>query len=145
MNAQANATVAQNRLTIKVKVRFTNTLDDTKDYNKQFSRYRDYDASQIIGCGGSTDRRDQSGIGGEYFERRDCQLVGNGQRPTHTALTEQRIKHAPLEQALEKELNVIPILQPFACFVSRPYKKVSRSVLMRNLRTAAHIHDRRQL
>lgn len=48
VNAQANATVAQNRLTIKVKVRFTNTLDDTKDYNKQFSRYRDYDASQNL-------------------------------------------------------------------------------------------------
>lgn len=48
VNAQADATVAQNRLTITVQVRFTNTLDEAKNYDRRFSRYRDYDASQNL-------------------------------------------------------------------------------------------------
>lgn len=48
VNAQADATIAQNRLTISVQVRFTNTLDETKNYDKRFSRYREFDASQNL-------------------------------------------------------------------------------------------------
>ncbi len=46
-NAQAGAigTVAQNRLTIVAKVNFVNTLDETKSFEQQFSRFRDFDAN----------------------------------------------------------------------------------------------------
>lgn len=36
---------AQNRLSITVKVTFTNTLDESKNYEQKFTRYREYDAS----------------------------------------------------------------------------------------------------
>ncbi len=45
INAQADATVAQNRLTVVVKVRFTNLTDNTKNFDQSFSRFRDFDAS----------------------------------------------------------------------------------------------------
>jgi hypothetical protein len=48
VNAQADATVAQNRLTITVQVRFTNTLEELKSYDKKFSRYREFDATQNL-------------------------------------------------------------------------------------------------
>ena len=48
VNAQADATIAQNRLTISVQVRFTNTLDETKNYNQKFTRYREFDATQNL-------------------------------------------------------------------------------------------------
>ena len=38
--------VSMNRLTITVKVKFVNTLDPEADFEQQFSRYRDYSASQ---------------------------------------------------------------------------------------------------
>ena len=38
--------VSMNRLTITIKVRFTNSLDSEADFEQQFSRYRDYQASQ---------------------------------------------------------------------------------------------------
>ena len=37
-----------NRLTITVKVRFTNALDDTMSYNRTFSAYADYDSTQLL-------------------------------------------------------------------------------------------------
>ena len=37
-------TAAMNRLTVTVKVRFSNRLDETKDFEQSFSRYRDYNA-----------------------------------------------------------------------------------------------------
>lgn len=50
INAQANqqATVAQNRLTIEVNVIFTNNLDPDKSFEKKFSRYDDYSAENDI-------------------------------------------------------------------------------------------------
>ena len=42
INAQADAQVAQNRLTIVVNVRFTNKTDETKDFEKTFSRFADF-------------------------------------------------------------------------------------------------------
>ena len=42
---QGNETAALNRLTIKVNVRFTNTLDDTQSFDQSFSQYEDYSAS----------------------------------------------------------------------------------------------------
>jgi len=38
--------VSMNRLTITVKVKFINTIDPDADFEQQFSRYRDYAASQ---------------------------------------------------------------------------------------------------
>ena len=44
----AGQTAAMNRLTIKVKVRFTNRIDDTKDFEQTFSRYEDYPSDQEL-------------------------------------------------------------------------------------------------
>ncbi len=39
----------QNRLTITVKVTFTNAIDQTLSFNnKSFSSYADYDSSQLL-------------------------------------------------------------------------------------------------
>ncbi len=38
--------VSMNRLTVTIKVRFTNSLDPEADFEQQFSRYRDFAASQ---------------------------------------------------------------------------------------------------
>ena len=37
-----------NRLTITVKVRFTNAIDETMSFNKTFSAYDDYDSTQLL-------------------------------------------------------------------------------------------------
>ena len=41
-------TAAMNRLTITVKVRFSNRIDDTKDFEQSFSRYEDYPSDQEL-------------------------------------------------------------------------------------------------
>lgn len=48
MTATSNERAAQNRLTIAVNVRFFNTLDPEKDFEKKFSFYFDYDANQQL-------------------------------------------------------------------------------------------------
>ena len=45
---QANETAAQNRLTISVKVTFTNNLDENQNYSQSFSHYADFDSSQDL-------------------------------------------------------------------------------------------------
>ena len=51
MSATAQSTAAQNRLTIVVQVRFYNTLDPEKDFDRRFSFYYDYPASaQLVGA-----------------------------------------------------------------------------------------------
>ena len=45
---QANETAAQNRLTISVKVTFTNTLDANQNYSQSFSHYADFESSQDL-------------------------------------------------------------------------------------------------
>ncbi len=42
----SNDEVSMNRLTITIKVRFTNSVDPEADFEQQFSRYRDYAASR---------------------------------------------------------------------------------------------------
>lgn len=42
---QANETAAKNRLTISVKVTFTNKVQDEYSFEKTFSRYADYDSN----------------------------------------------------------------------------------------------------
>lgn len=42
---QGNETAAKNRLTIKVNVRFTNTLDDKQSFEQVFTSYEDFDAT----------------------------------------------------------------------------------------------------
>lgn len=44
ITATANNTAAQNRLTVEVNVRFTNTKDEEKSFEKPFSFFFDYDA-----------------------------------------------------------------------------------------------------
>ncbi|MFA7402280.1 MAG: LPS assembly lipoprotein LptE, partial [Bacteroidales bacterium] len=39
---------AVNRLTITVRVSFVNKLDETKNYEQNFSRYADYDSSKTL-------------------------------------------------------------------------------------------------
>jgi len=41
-------TAAMNRLTITVKVRFSNHIDETKDFESTFSRYEDYPSDQDL-------------------------------------------------------------------------------------------------
>ncbi|MCK5066975.1 MAG: LptE family protein [Bacteroidales bacterium] len=41
-------TAARNRLTISVRVKYTNVLEPDLDYDSSFSRYEDYDASQNL-------------------------------------------------------------------------------------------------
>ena len=41
-------TAAMNRLTITVNVRFSNRIDDTKDFESSFSRYEDYPSNQEL-------------------------------------------------------------------------------------------------
>ncbi len=48
MTATANATAAQNRLTITVNVRFHNQLEPKKDFEKSFSFYYDYPGRQQL-------------------------------------------------------------------------------------------------
>ncbi|WP_282041029.1 LptE family protein [Winogradskyella flava] len=50
MTATAQNTAAQNRLTIGVNVRYINTLDEEKDFERNFSFFFDYDANaQLVG------------------------------------------------------------------------------------------------
>jgi hypothetical protein len=48
MTATADNTAAQNRLTISVQVRYINTKDEEKDFDKRFSFYYDYGASEQL-------------------------------------------------------------------------------------------------
>ncbi|MCD4745991.1 MAG: hypothetical protein K8R58_06805 [Bacteroidales bacterium] len=45
---QSNDDAALNRLTIAVNVKFTNTFDETKDYETTFSRYVEYPSSKNL-------------------------------------------------------------------------------------------------
>lgn len=48
MSATANQTAAQNRLTVTVNVRFINNLVEKDNFEKQFSFYSDYGATQQL-------------------------------------------------------------------------------------------------
>lgn len=48
MTSQQDNTAAQNRLTIAINVRFSNTLDPDKDFERQFSFYYDYPGQQQL-------------------------------------------------------------------------------------------------
>ena len=45
---QENDKAATNRLTVQIKVKFTNTLDPSKDYESSFSRFEDYSSTQDL-------------------------------------------------------------------------------------------------
>lgn len=45
---QGDETAALNRLTIQVKVRYTNTIEPDKDFETTFTRYEDYPSNQDI-------------------------------------------------------------------------------------------------
>ncbi|MCB0410299.1 MAG: LptE family protein [Flavobacteriales bacterium] len=45
---QGNETAALNRLSITVKVRFTNTKDKLQDFESSFTRFSDYSSSQSL-------------------------------------------------------------------------------------------------
>jgi len=46
--AISGQTASMNRLTVTVKVRFYNRIDDTKDFEQSFSRYEDYPSDQDL-------------------------------------------------------------------------------------------------
>ena len=48
MSIQANETAGQNRLTIDIKVKYTNSFDDKQNFESTFSRYRDFSSSQNL-------------------------------------------------------------------------------------------------
>ncbi|GAB4282049.1 MAG: hypothetical protein Kow0068_06600 [Marinilabiliales bacterium] len=48
VNIQGNETAAQNRLTITVKVKFTNNIDPDQNFEQTFSAYEDYSNSQSL-------------------------------------------------------------------------------------------------
>ncbi len=45
---QGNETAALNRLTITVRVKYTNGLESEKDFDTSFSRYADFESSQSL-------------------------------------------------------------------------------------------------
>ena len=45
---QGNEIAAMNRLSVTVKVKYTNTLDPDKDYDQAFTRFEDYSSSQDL-------------------------------------------------------------------------------------------------
>lgn len=45
---QANDQAAKNRLTITIKVKFTNRINPAANFEQQFSRFRDYDSQQNL-------------------------------------------------------------------------------------------------
>ena len=45
---QSNETAGQNRLTISVKVDFSNKQNEELNFNQTFSRYKDYESSQSL-------------------------------------------------------------------------------------------------
>ncbi|SHG57379.1 LptE family protein [Winogradskyella jejuensis] len=61
--ATSNNTAAQNRLTIGVNVRYTDTKDDEKSFEQRFSFFFDYEGSQLL-TGGQRDTAWE-----EIFER----------------------------------------------------------------------------
>lgn len=48
ITATAQHNAAQNRLTISVNVRFINTQDPEKDFERRFSDYYDYDGGELL-------------------------------------------------------------------------------------------------
>lgn len=48
MAIQGNETAALNRLSVTIKVRFTNVIDPTKDYETSFTRFEDYSSNQDL-------------------------------------------------------------------------------------------------
>ena len=48
MAIQANETAGQNRLTIDINVKYTNSFDDKQNFESTFSRYRDFSSSQNL-------------------------------------------------------------------------------------------------
>ncbi|MDR0692273.1 MAG: LPS assembly lipoprotein LptE [Prevotellaceae bacterium] len=48
MAVQANEVAATNRLTITVKIRFTNNVDEKQSYDKSFSAYEEFPSSQTL-------------------------------------------------------------------------------------------------
>ena len=45
---KADAYASQTRLTIKVKIKFVNKNNKTENFEKEFSAYREFDASQLL-------------------------------------------------------------------------------------------------
>ena len=48
VSIQANETAAKNRLTISVKVKFTNLTEESNNYDKTFSQFFDYESTQDL-------------------------------------------------------------------------------------------------
>ena len=49
ISAQSNETTSQSRFTITIQITFTNFLEPDKSYQQSFSRYRDYNSTNLFG------------------------------------------------------------------------------------------------
>ncbi len=49
ISAQNNETTSQSRFTITIQITFTNFIEPDKSYDQQFSRYRDYNSTNLFG------------------------------------------------------------------------------------------------
>ena len=49
ISAQTNETTSQSRFTITIQITFTNFLEPDKSYDQRFSRYRDYNSTNLFG------------------------------------------------------------------------------------------------
>ena len=65
-----------NRLSITVKVRFTNVLDEAMSFNKSFTAYADYDSTKLLTeVAGELVPRNRGSAGERYFPGCGLQLV----------------------------------------------------------------------
>ena len=48
MAIKANESAAQNRLTIGLKIKYNNSIDNEKNFESLFNRYRDFDSSENL-------------------------------------------------------------------------------------------------
>jgi hypothetical protein len=48
ISVQSNETASANRLTITIKVKYSNNKDHKQDFERNFSNYADFDSSQDI-------------------------------------------------------------------------------------------------
>lgn len=49
ISAQTNETTSQSRFTITIQISFANFLEPDKSYEQSFSRYRDYNSTNLFG------------------------------------------------------------------------------------------------
>ena len=76
ISVSGNEYATQNRLTVTVRVRFTNRIEPQYDFDRTFSAYEDYDAMKLMQEGGvHASARDSGEALRGYIQCRGIQLV----------------------------------------------------------------------